>query len=927
MRAKRIYILSIIILFAVACSTEHNTWYSRHYQTLTSEFNVLFNGKEAFNSGMQNIQRQYKNDYSHILPVYEFSDKQTANSASGDMETALKKCHKLIQLHSITTKPAAKENETEKDKRFRAQEEFNPLVDDAYLLIGKANVVMHEEEEAIEVFDYISRKYPTDPSSYEGKIWKSIAYMQMNQPANALTALESYDIDGLAPANLFGQFMAAYANVLISTEKYNEAVPYMQEAVKNADSKHERTRYKYILAQLYRQTGHNNLAAPLFLDLSKSMSDYDMAFAAKLDLATVATTAEELALAEKKLNKMAKDPKNEEQLDQIYYAIGQMDENKGLPNQALIDYQKSIDASISNDNQKGLSFLAKADIYTKRPTAKGVAEKYINASESFDSAATFLDSRNLRKVESQNQSNLLSPLANELRTISEQDSLIRIAQMPASSRDKIIQGILDEIESKERARQEAAEADEEEMMSQSEFHQLTRNTSGGPNNKTGSSSQWYFYNTTMVNAGKSTFRSKWGRRANEDNWRRADKSSNSFSDNEMESVFNGGDNISTGGNTTPADSSAVSQEPVSADNGPVTRESLLAGLPLLPQQQDEANEKIDQSLFNSGVILYNDIQDYPGAIIQLQSLIDRNPKYDNENCYNALVLLYFAQIKNSQPVEAQHTADIIRQAFSDTQFAQYLSQHDYFSQQDILKAEVEMRYQHTYEAFLKGNYSEAISLASSQIPYAEPSPYEPKYLLIRSLSYAKQAQTAAFRSDLTDITNKYEGTEEAQLAQKLIELLDNGQSPVKATPYQSPLAESGHYTETEQAPNATFKYNPDTTHTVICVINNDMTKEAQFTIADYNFTNYLLDDLDIRTTSLADKRQVVIVSGFANKVEAMNYYYAIRDKEYWKHLSDSSVPVIYVASDNNLKLILLSSDSKEYEQFFDEYYLKRKITE
>lgn len=916
------YILSIISLIIVACSTEHNTWYSRHYQTLTSQFNILFNGQEAFKNGIHTIEDKYSNDYSHILPVYEFSDKQTASSASSDMETALKKSHKLIQLHSITTKPAPKGNETEKDKRFRSQEEFNPLVDDAYLLIGKANVVLHENDEAIEVFDYIARKYPTDPSAYESKIWKSIAYMQLNQPINALTALESYDIDGLAPVSLYGQFMAAYANVLINTEKYSEAIHYMEEAVKHADNKHNRSRYKYILAQLYRSVGRNKDAAPLFLELSKGMSDYDMAFAAKLDLATVATTPEELVLAEKKLNKMAKDPKNTDQLDQIYYAIGQMDLNKGLVSTALGDFQKSIETSVINDNQKGLSFLAKADIYYKSETGDGVEYKYINASESFDSASVFLDSRNLRKAESQTMAAQLKPLASELRTIREQDSLLRIANMDTKSREKFINDILEKIKEEEQARIEAAEAEEEQGMSQSEFRQLTRNTNGS-----NSSSQWYFYNTTMVNAGKSTFRSKWGRRPNEDNWRRSDKSSNAFSADEQENMFNGGNNNNAEANKTNGSGSESDEQKdteAAAENGPVTRESLLAGLPLTEQQKIEANDKIDNSLFNSGAILYNDLYDYTGAIIQFNAFLNRKPQYDDDNCYNALVMLYFAQTKNSQKDEASKTAEIIKSHFADTQFASFLSTHDFFTQKELANAESEMRYQHTYEAYLAGNYAEAITSASEQIDRA--SQLKSKYLLVRSLSYAKQGQTLPFRADLTDITTQFAGSDEAALAQKLLDILDQGQTPIKETYYESPLAESTDYAESEQVTADQFVYVPDTTHTIICFINKDVAKEAQFTVADYNFSNYLLEDLDIRTATLANKQQAIVINGFTSKIEAMNYFYSIRDKEFWKEFISTPIPEIYVVSDNNLKLVLLSSSIDEYKAFFDEYYINRIIT-
>lgn len=915
---KHIYILfAAFSLIVAACSTSHNTWYSRHYQMLTSEFNVLFNGNEAFKGGIEAIRSQYKNDYSRILPIYEFSDEKAAAPGSADMETALKKAHKLIQLHSITVKPETKKNETEKDKRFKAQEEFNPLVDDAYLLIGKANVVKHEDEEAIEVFDFISRKFPNDKTAYEGKIWKAIAYTQMGQPTNAMTALESYDLDGLAPVELYGQYMAAYANVLIAEEKYPQAIHYMEEAVKNADSKHNRLRYKYILAQLYRHNKQNDKAAPLFLELSKGISDYDMAFAAKLDLATVATTPEEIALAEKKLARMTKDEKNVDQLDEIYYAIGKMDENRGDTNKALIDYQRSIDASTVNMNQKGLSFLAKTDIYMAQPNDANdkFNMRYLNAGESADSAATYLEDRNLRKKEAQSLSKQLNALTQELRTIKEQDSLLRVANMSSKEREKLIESILEKIEKEQQARREAAEAAEEEGMSQSEYYNLTRNSTGQ------SGAQWYFYNTTMVNAGKSTFMSKWGRRANEDNWRRADKSSSTFRDAESEDEFTRENDKSKAKDGTQNEPST--DEPQAPTNSVVTRESLLANLPLTTQQQAETNNRIDNALFGSGVIFYDELKDYPSAIKQLEALLARNPQKNCDNCYDALVMLYFAQMKNGDSAGARSTASTIKALYAETELAKYLSQNNYFDQKSAELAEKESRYKHAYEAYLHGDYSEAITSATRGLNIASDTAYSAKYLLVRSLSYAKQEQSAAFRADLTEITSKYPGGEEDEMARKLLALLDEGRKPIKATDYKSPLAEAGKGEEAAIVEIANFTFQPDTTHSIVCVIDKGMQNEAQFTIADYNFTNYLLEDLDIKTTTLADKRQIVVVSGFDNMMAAMNYFYAIRDKDFWKKLTEATLPEIYAVSDNNLKLVLLTSISNEYVEFFNKQYLNR----
>lgn len=116
-----------LALVVAGCSAKRNTWVSRHYQSLVSYFNVLHNGNEAFDRGMAAIEDGYDNDYSHMLPVYEFADPDAARAGNSDMETALGKGHKLIQLHSITAKPKRKDGaQTEKQKKFRARNEYNP---------------------------------------------------------------------------------------------------------------------------------------------------------------------------------------------------------------------------------------------------------------------------------------------------------------------------------------------------------------------------------------------------------------------------------------------------------------------------------------------------------------------------------------------------------------------------------------------------------------------------------------------------------------------------------------------------------------------------------------------------------------------------------------------------------------------------------
>jgi outer membrane protein assembly factor BamD (BamD/ComL family) len=896
------YIIITLTLLAGACSTKKNTWVSRNYQALISNYNVYYNGATAFDNAITRIKDRYTNDYSHILPVYEFADEKAYKAGSSEVETALKKAHKLIQLHSITVKPQRKDQATEKQKRFYAQEEFNILIDDAYLLIGKANVVNHSEEEAIEIFDYLSRKYEGAKTCYEGKIWKAIAYTQTGQYANAQSALESYDLDGLAPIELYPEYMAAYANIYITQQKYSEAIPYMEKAALEIKDKHCRRRYKYILAQLYRNAGRNADAAPLFLALSRGVKDYDMAFAAKLDLATVATTDEELQKAEKTLGKMSRDAKNEEQLDQIYYSLGKLEDGKGNTAKAISHYRKSIETSKTNDNQKGLSFLALADIYKEIP-------QYIEASESLDSAAFYLDDANIRKKETETLAKDYAPIAIELRIIKEQDSLLRITNMSTKERERFIENIIEEHERLIREREEARLAEEEQGMTQSDFYQIT-----GSMGRPTSGSTWYFYNQTMISAGKSTFASKWGKRKNEDDWRRSDKTSVTADINTATD-----DNGTSADDNANADSTSIATAPTNTKSDNISKETLMAGLPLTESAKQSCYLKIDNALFNSGAMLYETLQDYTMASKQLKEQTTRFTQ--SENRYNALVLLYFAQYKNNDFDGATTTSEIIRREYGNSTFASYLNTPDYFEEQAATRAEREMQYENTYHAYLSNNYNDAISKATLALHDTSNIKYEAKYLLIRALSHAKSAQTTQFKNDLVSITQRYSGTAEDSVALKLLALLEQGNEPKLATPYKSPFTELSGKTLDGQQTGETYEYRPDTTQSVICIVDNGMQNEAQFSIADYNFTNYIIEDFDIKIVYLADKRPAIIIRNFKDTKNAMSYFYTIREQQFWKQLTTESIPTIYVVSDNNIRQLLLTSAGEDYKTFFEKHYL------
>lgn len=887
---------------------------------MTSHYNVYFNGKEAFNAGLEKVNSSVKEDYSRILPVYNFCITQNAKSANADMETALKKAHKLVELHSIKVKPARKDNPTPRQREMQLKDEYNPYVAEAYLLMGQANVVRHDEKEAFKILDYVHQKFPSEHAAYESLIWKSIAYAQIGQFAAAKGALDSYDLDGLAPSDLYFDYQRARANICLELEEYNEAIPFLESAIKEGSNRTNIRRLKYILAQVYREVGQPDKAAPIFQELSRSIADYDMAFAAKMELATVSVSNADILATEKLLRRMARDTKNEEYLDQIYYSLGKLQQTQGNTDLANVLYRKSVNSSTNNSHQKGLSYLAMSDIAAARLD-------YLPDGLFVDSASQFLSATNLRKPKAQERAKLLKPLVKELQIIQNNDSLMRIANMSDKERNDFLEKII----STEKKRLEAIEAQKaavEEMgMSQTDFYRISGATGGRDNvrgNVRGAGSSWYFYNTSMAQAGKSAFIKKWGQRANEDNWRRADKSSSS-------PMLGFDENMDPEGTLSPEeqvafndDGSPVKKNADENNNSNISKDALLKGLPMDAEAQQKINAATAEALFKSAVILYDDIHDFVSASRQFDELLRRFPKVESR--YDALTLLYFSATKTENSSLANSAAQSIKTEFPDSEFAAYLHKGSktYFANAEDILQQHETKYRNAYDAYLMGQYAQSYSLSSLALSEESEAEYHSKYLLIRALSSAKQGQRTAFEADLRDITAKYTRTPEDTLAQAFLAQLQQGKSPVVHQEYNSPLKEKSEALAANASPENNgikYEFNPDAPHSVVALVDKEMQNRALYLIANYNFTSFLLDDYDLAVVTMADGSPAIQISNFSNAKSALQYFYTLREQGLFSEVSASrAIPEIYAIPTDQVRTLSRDKDM-EYQDFFKEHYL------
>jgi hypothetical protein len=147
-----------------ACSTRKNNFATRAYHTVTSTYNVNFNGKEALNKGIDDLDKKRKDNYLQTLPVYFYPPKQELTSAFPSFDRAIEKASKSIYKHSI----------------FQRGVEYVKTMNAAYMMMGKAYFYKQDYNEAKRVFNYVVNTYNNSWGSVEeATIW--LARCEMRQ--------------------------------------------------------------------------------------------------------------------------------------------------------------------------------------------------------------------------------------------------------------------------------------------------------------------------------------------------------------------------------------------------------------------------------------------------------------------------------------------------------------------------------------------------------------------------------------------------------------------------------------------------------------------------------------------------------------------------------------------------------------------------
>lgn len=868
----RITAVIAVAVFVFSCSTKKNTFTRRVYHNLTSHYNVYWNGDQSLKDGVATLQKNAKDNYSKILSVYNYGAKENISAINPAMDRAIEKATLTINHHSI----------------FFNKKEYVRWIDNAYFLAGKARFYKQDYLMARRTFDYVINNYPTSDVKWDAMLWEARTYNQLRDFEKASGLLENIQskLDKAnIPLRVIKMLPLIYAEHYLYKQNNKAAIDYLQRGIEINTNRQLVTRLKFILAQVYQQVGNEKAANELYAQVIKRNPPYEMAFNCKINLAkTYDKSSGDSKGLVKGLKKMLKDSKNKDFQDQIYYALAEIALKEKNDTLGVKYLKLSVASSVQNNYQKSISALRLADIYFEK-------SDYPPAQNYYDTCMQVLpqDFPNYSLIES--RTNTLTDLVANLNIIHLEDSLQRLAKLPESERNKIIDGRVQNYIKEEQRKQEE---EKNQSANLGNIGQLKTNQTGG-----GTAANWYFYNPQSISFGFTEFIKKWGRRKLEDNWRLSNKRA---VEQEQEKTIAGG----TASDSTASDST----KKISTD--PKSPQTYAQNIPLTKEQLAASDVKLCDAWFNLGNIYLDGLHDTLRSVEAFETYLSRFQ--EDKRQLQVYYSLYNVNNKQKNTAKAEFYKNKILNGFPESDYAKIISDPDYNLELMAVQNKADARYGEAYEEFKKGHYNLVMIYCKDAISNLPDKQLVPKFELLKALAIGKTAGNDTLVTELKRIASKYPDNEIAAFVKGMLDYLNPKKGPEGAAKV---IADS-----LNKAAADIYSFHPESGHFYILVVNSKSinVNVLKTRISDFNIKNFSQDNLMVKSVVLGENEEMISISNFTDMEQGMKYYNAISGDDYVFSKMNGSDYDQFIISAENYPVYYKSKDMNLYLRFFQKNY-------
>ena len=905
-----------MVVVLAACSNKTNTARSRFWQSFTTKYNVYFHGKENYDEQMKAMMDAYEDDYSQHLFMHpaEARTNPKAPQPTGSFERTIEKMEKAITLHSIKKKPKRKSGKGRDPKyqEWLAREEYNPFLHNAWYLLAKAQYMKGDFLDAAATFRYIARHFSWKKDLVqECQVREALCYCAMGWPAEADNVLAHVHLEEITNKRVRALANAAFADYYIKDQNPEAAIPYLATAIKGFKG-NEKMRMSFLLGQLYEDIGDKHNAYLAYKQAGSSNgSSYRTKFNARIKQSAV-YEGTNIASEVKALKRMTRYDRNKDYLDQIYYAIGNLYLSHNDTATAIENYKLAAEKSTRNGVDKAISQLTLGGIYFNQ-------RQYDDAQPCYAEAIPLVNEDYPNYKLLKKRSDVLDELAIYSQNVTLQDSLLKLSKMTPEEQKAVIAKIIEDLKKKEK--EEAENAAREEYLSQQDARgSQFQDRGNGPSQYTmNTDNSWYFYNTSTKNAGKTQFQKQWGSRKLEDNWRRRNKSTFSFDDEEADSALMAmADSVIIDEN---GDTVKVDVEALKRAEDPHFEEYYLKQIPKTEEEIQAAHEIIQEGLYNMGIILKDKMEDYNAAAYEFAQLLERYP--DNTYRLDVFYNMYMMYMRNGQNADADPFRDSILTEFPESKYGLAMQDPNYLENLKNMNKDQEQMYEEAYANYLANNHS-AVHDAYTEMMRKYPlSKIMPKFMFIDALSYLTEKNHDKFKETLKDMLQRYPQTDITPVASEIVKQLNQGRrlegggSNLRGMFWSTRLSND----TTPQALERTFTpfaEDNDKPQVFILLFPLDSVNSnlLLYEVARHNFNAFKVKDYDIEQMSFGELG-LLVVKGLDDFKEATHYRSAFEQDQ------SINVPrqVHYVIiSVDNFNLLL--NEGRTFEDYFN--YLEEK---
>lgn len=920
----------------------------RFVQNTITHYNYVFNANNKLNDILDNAKASFVDDYSQLLPFYNYTLDATA-ADSIQLDSLLYKSQSGIALHDLR----------------------NDWIDNLYLLWGAAYYLRKDFDSAYYMFQYINyafaekekdgyyktigssrdgnsaysistkeknsltrRMFSEPPSRNDAFIWQIRNYLAEDHFTEAASLIVTLKNDPVFPGRLRNDLEEVQAYWFYKQNMWDSAAVHLEKALGNASNQQERARWEYLIAQLYELSGKYAESEKYFSKAIGHTTDPILDIYARLYSIRVnkdgGANYIDRNIAE--LLKMAKRDKYEDYRDIIYYMAAQMQLERDNPDGAMPLLLKSTQYSSNNPANRNKAFLQLAELSFDK-------KLYRSSLNYYDSMR--MDDPTLKDPEAiEQRKEMLSWLVQNLEVIARQDSLQRIVAMPEDARRDYVRKLARQLRKEQGLKDESVMTTGNSFSSNNAPALFTNNESKG---------EWYFYNANSRAKGSAEFKARWGTRPNVDNWRRSSNIAGIPAIVQPNTIAD--KNVRPGTTVVPD------------DNGEITSENLYKRLPLTPELLQLSNDSIQAAMFAAGKSYVQELEDCAAGTETFETLRTRYPLFVPME--EVLFNLYYCYNKNGDFAKA----NAIKKEMTDKYGSSNLTTIVATGKNPQSKAgnpQATKTYEEIYDLFIEGRFDEAVARKKIADSMYNGNYWTPQLLYIEAVYYIRQRQDSIAVNVLNEITTRFSATPLSSRATNLINILGRRNQiedelsklvinrPQEDTTRRTTFIPSTpvitkqpdiRIDTTKNIPVVTsikpridtiarpvlapaaataFTYAPNDPYYVVLILNKVdpvFTNEARNAFMRHNKETFYNKQYTIELSELDPDNKMMLISSFANVDEATTYVEKTRPRTANEILPWLKGGKYYftIITERNLQLLRTNKNLEGYKSFLNQY--------